>query len=252
MITWEPWVDLAQIPVGAYDAYLDEWASAIAQTQSPVFVRWGHEMNGCIPGDDPPCWYPWGGDPEAYRAAWRYVHDRIEVVNGVENAVWAWTPNATQGDLFADYGDYYPGDGYVDWVGASGFNAARKATWDPKPPCLTFDDLFSPILYDMAARYPKPQVVAEFASACDNGCDKALWIAEAYHQALFHPRLRALVWFNVAKWEGQGAQRKWVDWRIDCGGGCPDCTAAYARALAHPRYLCVVCRTYLPLAPWLP
>ena len=256
LITWEPWVPLADIAAGVYDDYIDAWSQAISQTQSTVFLRWGHEMNGCIPGNVPPCWYTWGGDPVNYVAAWRHIHDRMETTNGVRNVVWVWTPNITQGDLFTDYPDYYPGDDYVDWVGASGFNTAQKAWWDPKPTCFTFDDLFSPILYDMTDRYPKPQMVAEFASACDNGCDQALWISEAYHQALFYPRLQALVWFNVAKWEGEGAQREWVDWRIGCGDcdtpACPDCVAAYAQALANPRYSdgapgSIACKLYLPL-----
>jgi hypothetical protein len=256
MITWEPWVPLTDVVDGVYDTYINEWASAITQTQSTVFLRWGHEMNGCLSDDPSSCWYPWGGDPENYKDAWRYVHDHMEITSSVRNAVWVWTPNITQGDLFTDYPDYYPGDDYVDWVGASGFNTAQKAWWAPKPPCFTFDDLFSPILHDMTDRYPKPQIVPEFASACDNSCNKVLWISEAYHQALFYPRLQALVWFNVAKWEGEGAQREWVDWRIGCGDcdtpACPDCVAAYARALANPRYSdgapgSIACKLYLPL-----
>jgi len=144
----------------------------------------------------------------------------------------------------------------VPAVGKDGFNTAQKAWWAPKPPCFTFDDLFSPILYDMTDRYPKPQIVPEFASACDNSCNKVLWISEAYHQALFHPRLQALVWFNVAKWEGEGD--KWVDWRIGCGDcdapACSNCIT-YTQALANPRYSDrapgpispLACKSYLPL-----
>jgi mannan endo-1,4-beta-mannosidase len=258
MITWEPWVPLTDVVDGVHDAYINEWANAISQTQSTVFLRWGHEMNLCIPRNDMPCWYPWGGDPQAYKAAWQHVHDCIEITNGVKNAVWVWAPNhqSVPDEPWNEYQNYYPGDGYVDWVGTSGFNAANKATWTSTLPCFTFDDIFSPILHDMAGRYAKPQMVAEFASACDNGCDKALWIAEAYHQALSHPRLQALVWFNVAKWEGEEGQRKWVDWRVGCGDceapACPDCIAAYARALANPCYSAmapghIVRKLYLPL-----
>ena len=253
LITWEPWVPLADIAAGDYNYYIDDWSQAISQTQSTVFLRWGHEMNGCLSDDPSSCWCPWGGDLENYVAAWRHIHDRMETTNGVKNVVWVWTPNITQGDLFTDYPDYYPGDDYVDWVGASGFNTAQKAWWVPKPDCLTFDDLFSPILYDMTDRYPKPQIVPEFASACDNSCDQALWISEAYHQALFHPRLQALVWFNVAKWEGEKDQL--VDWCIGCGDcdapACSNCIT-YTQALANPRYSdrapgSIACKLYLPL-----
>jgi hypothetical protein len=237
LVTWEPWVILTDVVDGDYDAYIDEWAQAISQTQTTIFLRLGHEMNGN--------WYPWSGDPEAFKNAWRYVHDRMEVTNGVTNIAWAWTPNAQSipDESWNAYHNYYPGDEYVDWVGASGYNAASKATWDPKPSCRSFDDIFSAILYDMADRYDKPQMVPEFASACDNGCDKVLWITEAYYHAQFYPRLRALVWFNVAKWEGEGAQRKWVDWRINCDDSCACCEAAYTQALANERY------TGCPIAP---
>jgi hypothetical protein len=243
MITWEPKVNstniLADIVNGSYDSYIDAWAQAILQTQATVFLRLGHEMNGCVAGKDPPCWYPWGGNPELYKAAWQYVHDRMMITDHVGKVVWVWTPRASSGTTFADYPDYYPGDNYVDWVGVSEYNAAQKATWNPKPSCRSFDDIFGPTLDDMAARYAKPQMVAEFASACDNGCNKAVWVTEAYDQALFYPRLQALVWFNVAKWE-VGDDSQWVDWSIGCGTcgafGCPDCVAAYARALTNLRY----------------
>jgi hypothetical protein len=231
LITWEPWVVLTDVVKGVHDAYIDDWASAISQTHTPVFLRWGHEMNGN--------WYtPWSGNPEAYQAAWRYLHDRMVITDGVKNIVWVWTPNnqSVPDESWNAYYNYYPGDAYVDWVGASGYNAAGQATLSPKPPCRTFDDIFSAILDDMAGRYPKWQMIPEFASASDNGCDKVLWITEAYYQALFHRRLRALVWFNVAKWEGEGAERKWVDWRINCHDHCACCEAAYAQALTNPRY----------------
>jgi hypothetical protein len=271
MITWEPKVDgtsiLTDIVTGQYDGYIDQWVQAVAQMPcSTLFLRWGHEMNGN--------WYPWGGNPEAYKAAWRYAHERMQVASGAGNTLathdlaagildadiaWVWTPNyqSIPDEPWNDLHHYYPGDDYVDWVGVSGFNAASKATWTSTLPCRTFDELFDPILRAMTDRYPKPQMIAEFASACDNGCDQALWIAEAYHQALLYPHLQALVWFNVAKWEGD-PERKWVDWRIGCGDcgapGCPDCVAAYALALADPRYSstaagCTACKVYVPLVP---
>jgi hypothetical protein len=237
LVTWEPWVALTDVVNGDYDAYIDEWAQAISQTQTTVFLRLGHEMNGD--------WYAWSGNPEAFKNAWRYVHDRMEITSGVTNIAWVWTPNAQSvpDESWNAYYNYYPGDAYVDWVGASGYNAAGKATWDPKPTCRSFDDVFSTVLYDMADRYDKPQMVPEFASACDNGCEKTLWIAEAYYRARFYSHLRALVWFNVAKWEGEGDQRKWVDWRINCLDFCACCEEAYSQALANERY------TGCPVAP---
>ena len=108
--------------------------------------------------------------------SWRYVHDRLEVTDGLKNVVFVWTPNIPDGSVFGSYADYYPGDACVDWVGASGFNWGSQSIGGSTG-CLAFDDLFSGILSDLTSRYPtKPQMVAEFASACANGCDKTLWI----------------------------------------------------------------------------
>lgn len=222
LITWQPrGYALTDIATGYYDYYIDAWSQTISQTQSAVFLRWAHEMNGT--------WYDWSGDPASYVAAWRYLHNRMEHANGVANIVWVWSPIAGY-----PFMDYYPGDEYVDWVGVSGYNWGSKAAWGKTVPCTSFDGIFYTTLSQMAALYPKPQIVVEFATGCDNGCDKAIWITEAYSQALFYPRLQALVWFD------KNVVKDRVDWRLCCcdisdAVGNPAC-GAYRRALEHPRY----------------
>ncbi len=118
MVTWLPtnWnggdqssYSLAAIAGGAQDSYLRGWAQQLHAYGKPILIRFAHEMNGT--------WYPqWSGDPAAYIAAWRHIHD-LFVQNGATNVQWVWAPNIWyQVSLATDGRAYYPGDGYVDWV----------------------------------------------------------------------------------------------------------------------------------------
>ena len=67
----------------------------------------------------------------AYVAAWRHVRE-LFAAQGVR-AFWVWSPNA---DAFAGarggVDQYWPGDDYVDWVAADGFNwgsCTNRSTW---------------------------------------------------------------------------------------------------------------------------
>jgi hypothetical protein len=71
------------------------------------------------------------GTPAQFVAAWRALHDVFEA-QGVTNVRWVWTMVAWSfADGSADA--YYPGDGYVDAIGADGYNWNRcrsaKDTW---------------------------------------------------------------------------------------------------------------------------
>jgi beta-mannanase len=140
-LTWEPWdkaingttYSLQSIIDGAHDDYIRRWAQQIRAWGQPLFLRWGHEMNGT--------WYPWDGShnggetttgygdpgkadgPERYVDAWRHIH-RIFEAEGVENVTWIWSPNMIDhpNSVLNSIRNYYPGDEYVDWVGIDGYN----------------------------------------------------------------------------------------------------------------------------------
>jgi hypothetical protein len=222
---------LDAINAGAADARLTAMARAFASFGKPVLLEPAWEMNGD--------WaYAWqgvqnGGDaaaPAKYRAAWRRI---VEVFRreGAANVRWVFNPNV--GNPVAAgagtghwnwYGNYYPGDAYVDYVGAHGFNAPRVwgGSWQ------SFGEMFDGaradhILSDLEQRYPtKPIIVGEFASD-ESGGDKARWIADAYRTLLSHPNVVGAVWFNM---------NKEADWRIESS---PAAEAAFKAAMAEPR-----------------
>ncbi len=64
-IKLEPWsaegktdtsFNLDKIISGKFDRQIDQFAGQCAKWGKPVFISFGHEMNGN--------WYPWSGDPE--------------------------------------------------------------------------------------------------------------------------------------------------------------------------------------------
>jgi hypothetical protein len=195
MVTWEPnGVDLDDIVGGRHDALIRERARQAAGFGRRLFLRWAHEMNGY--------WYSWGGPnnhdggttngPSKYVAAWRRVQD-IFVREGATNVVWVWGPNneSVPLDSWNHWRNYYPGDAYVDWVAASGFNWGALESWSS---WRSFLRCFRPF-YDEYAGH-KPIMVAETGSTTRGG-DRAKWIwnmGSDVRRKL--PGIAAIVYFN--------------------------------------------------------
>jgi hypothetical protein len=216
VITWEMKnrqadIHYADVLGGKWNKYIDTWAAAAKADGRPLMLRFGHEMNGN--------WYGWSGAANGaslaaagqFIATWKYVHDRFARA-GATNVTWAWcvntesVPNATWNAIE----NYYPGDAYVDWTCADGYNWGTSQTianagwvshWQ------SFDELFATTYQRILAIAPsKPFMIGEFASS-ELGGNKAQWIADAssrMHAA--YPGLRAFIWFNY---------NKETDWRVE-------------------------------------
>ncbi|HEX7522346.1 MAG TPA: glycosyl hydrolase [Acidimicrobiia bacterium] len=204
MITWQPFgTTLDAINAGSSDDMIRSRARGVASFGKPIFLRWAHEMNGN--------WYPWDGyhnntpgltdGPAKYVAAWRHIHD-LFVAAGATNAVWLWCPNRASFPTAAwnAYQNYYPGNGYVDWVCIDGYNRFQT-DW------RSFSTLFTPIYTTYATT--KPVMVGETSSVEGlTAGQKAAWIADA--QAAVKqsfPAIAAFLWFD--------SQSSGHDWRID-------------------------------------
>lgn len=107
-----------------YEAALS-FVTNCAQAEIPIFLRFAHEANGD--------WYPWHpeystryGIPdtisnETYIAAWRNFADLVH--SHAPNVAMVWAPNQGNGPApLPFYGNVYPGDDVVDWVGLSVYN----------------------------------------------------------------------------------------------------------------------------------
>src|SRR5438105_15657730 len=80
----------------------------------PVFIEWFPDMDTSS----------LAVSPASFVSAWRHVHD-IFAARGATNAVWVWCPSAP-GFASSTAQAYYPGDTYVDWACADGYNWAPR------------------------------------------------------------------------------------------------------------------------------
>ena len=184
---------------GRHDPYLTALARSVADLHRPVLLR-----------------YAWGMDTAsqrtsttrsrgpAYVAAWRHVRE-LFAGQGVR-AFWVWSPNA---DAFAGarggVDQYWPGDDYVDWVAADGFNwgsCTGRSTWrDFGPIFKAFSSWGSP--------RAKPLMISGTGAVedpIDPGRKRGWYVEAAGALAGAMPRIRAVVLLD------QGGR---CDWRPD-------------------------------------
>jgi mannan endo-1,4-beta-mannosidase len=91
---------------------LDQLAGGLKELKDAgVVVIWRpfHEMNGD--------WFWWGAkDTNAFIKVWRHMFDNFSSTKGLDNLLWAYSPN--HGNKTAAY---YPGDQYADLVGLDAY-----------------------------------------------------------------------------------------------------------------------------------
>ena len=232
VITWEPWARdfqnpaatqpayaLATIAAGDHDAYLRAWAQAARELNRSFIIRFAHEQSTQVGVRS---WYPWQGDPEGYRAAFRHIvaifrEENAQTVEFLWSGMWL----HESGQL------YYPGDDVVDWVGTTVLNhgseiAAEWAAW------RTFDELFA-VQYQAAAQWGKPMMITELATA-EQGGDKAAWLRDCFSAlAPQYPLVRGVLLLEVAQ------DREWpsINWSV---ASSPESLAAFRVAVADPHF----------------
>lgn len=85
----------------------------------PVIWRPLHEAAGNynLYGKKNNAWFWWGrGGAGPCKQLYRLMRDTFEEKYGLDNLIWVWTLDATQG-AEAEWADWYPGDEYVDIIG---------------------------------------------------------------------------------------------------------------------------------------
>ena len=192
MVTLEPWTwqlrpgqtdepaySLLALARGDHDADLRRLARVLATHDGPVLLRFAHEMNAD--------WYPWGvgvnGNTAAsYVAAWRHVHALMQAV--APNLRWVWSPVAAWWPGALPYASVYPGDAYVDYVGATGYGHGGTA-----------GKTFGPWLREVRTVTSRPAVLSE-TGAAEPG--KVRWTTSLAGFLRAHPDVRGFVWFDTS------------------------------------------------------
>ena len=223
MISWNgrgPTTD--QIAAGRFDAMIKQRARATKALGRPVLIRWFWEMDGNKKAE-------YAGTPAEYIAAWQHIV-RTFRAEGTDNVSWVWCPNAS---AFNDgeAQEFYPGDEFVDWTCADGYNWAPGRRGDDY---RSFKDIFGGF-YGWAALHDKPIMVGEFGVQERNPGEKARWITEARESIKTDfPLMRAIVYFS---------SNKDYDWRLTTS----DSAIAAFRELAHDPYFNLGPNRRLPL-----
>ena len=112
-----------QINSGSKDAIIRKTAEAMKAFGHEFFMRYCWEMDGDKRTGEV-------GTPEEFVKAWIRIYDIFKEV-GADNVVWVWCGNANtfkyrNPDTNAYAWEYYPGDEYVDWISADGYNWAAS------------------------------------------------------------------------------------------------------------------------------
>lgn len=178
--TYVKWRDIA---AGVYDSVIDDRASGLKALGSPVFFIFNHE-----PENDGA-----SGTSTEFTSAFQHVRNRF-LSDGVTNVSFIW---AMMAQAFRNGNDdlYYPGDSYVDAVGADGYNwyacPGRTDPWE------SFDTVFTDA-HDFAVTHRKPMVVPEYGSNEDPRVPgrKGVWFTDAGVTIESWPELKMVSYFN--------------------------------------------------------
>jgi mannan endo-1,4-beta-mannosidase len=211
---------LGAVTGGALDAYMEVEAAKMVTYGKPVIVRLCHEFNGS--------WYTYGNTKESaasYVAGFKYVVEFMKA-KGATNLKWCWNPNVwgLGGASIVDPTTYYPGDGYVDYIGLDGYMTLKEAS------VLQPSALFGPSMAGIPAiSATKPVLICETGVAEDVRFSKPAWLTNLgiYAKGMF-----ALCYFNRDRTpEGEG------DFTLDSSGTNPAALTAFKAVVNNPRFV---------------
>ncbi len=196
---------MAGIASGRYDAYLTRYAAAVHAYGRNVVIGFGHEMNGD--------WYRWGWrhtSPALFVRAWRHLVGVFRAA-GDDNVTWLWTINGDAAGVTGPIADWWPGSGYVTWVGIDGYYLTGAQT---------FAQVFGPTLAAVHQMAPgKPVLISETAAgppeATESGQITGLF------QGIRQRSILGFIWFDEPGSAGG-------PWRLE---GNPAATEAFRNAV---------------------
>jgi hypothetical protein len=110
---------LADGAAGDYDSYFASIAQGlVANGEASSILRIGWEFNG-----DWTTWYADSSDSSEFVAFWQQIVDTMRSVSGA-NFKFEWCPNIGESSASGNLANYYPGNGYVDYIGEDVYDQA--------------------------------------------------------------------------------------------------------------------------------
>jgi hypothetical protein len=165
----DPNYTMQKIIDGVFDTQLTQWAIDAKNTNIPLLVEFGTEVNGN--------WFPWNGQhngagttdgygdpnfpdgPERFKDAYRHIID-ICNNNGANNITWFFHADdySLPEEDWNNFENYYPGDDYIDWIGVSVYGV-----FDKNEEYMEFSELLDEIYPGLTNLSNKPIAILEFA-----------------------------------------------------------------------------------------
>lgn len=158
------------------------------------------EMNGAWMD-----WYPGnnGNDPTLYVSMFRRVVNVAKAAGYKGTFIWAPHWNGSSNQSWNDFSALYPGDAYVDQVGASIYNnfPVDTATWRDFSTLVTAPPNQSTGISQFALSHGKTLQMAEGSSLEDPGntARKGQWIDNMQTYLDAHPEWKTIIWFHRAE-----------------------------------------------------
>lgn len=241
---YSPVFDLIQ---GGMDEDIRRLASQIKDFGLPILFRLNNEMNSD--------WTSYCGivtfsDPEIYKAVWRHVYDVFEA-EGVNNCIWVFNPNDNDypPSNWNNFTRYYPGDGYVQMIGVTGYNTGTYYRHVTGETWREFDEIYGEIDRKYSQYFNWfPWIITEFGSSSVGG-DKVGWIDRMFDNIGKYKNIKVAVWFSYADFDtregknGAVARPYWLD-------ETPDTLAAFARGRAKLKALGESSTSLYPQGPF--
>jgi Beta-mannanase len=173
----------------------------------PIIFRPWHEHTGT--------WFWWGEGvctPEQFQALWDMTYNYLTVERGLDNLVWAYSPNAGAGEegLMARY----PGDGECDIIGLDCYSGSleRPEGMDDEK----WQEVLSKLSSDFTVRMKEGLDILQAAAAEHGkvlaitetgfeGIKDGTWWTETLLPAISgYPAAYLLTWRNAPYWEKAG------------------------------------------------
>ncbi len=165
----DPNYTMQKIINGDFDSSLTQWAIDASNTNIPLLVEFGTEVNGN--------WFPWNGQyngagetigygdsssydgAERFRDAYRHIID-ICNTNGADNITWFFHVDAYSepDETWNTIENYYPGDNYIDWLGVSVYGPQ-----DSSEDYQEFSEILDHVYPTLCNLSDKPIAILEFA-----------------------------------------------------------------------------------------
>ena len=211
------------ITQGRHNAYIKRWARDLKQASRanggrPIVVRFAHEATGK--------WFPWSisrtfNSMATYKAAWRHIDKLFRKVGARKYTRFLWsnlTPRPRS----------YPGDRYVDYVGATimNYGTVRDKRW------RSLEGKVRKVTRQARRFTKKPVFLAEVGSNHKGG-NKATWIRRGYLKTFAkYPKVKAIMYLDTDK---PHLNVSHPDWRL-VKPKDGSAVAAYRAVAANPRF----------------